>query len=277
MEFKKDIQKKEKTDSPRSSQKKKETGIQRSKQTEIEKKTINHTGKKVLERKNNRKKKKSRKKTAILIAVGVGILLLLLAGILFFRGCGGQKLEDATQSTVTVARNGEVSQLLIEAFPTEQYSNTDLKDTVTQWIGEYTQQHSKNAVVLESLEVKEEIAKLHIGYASEEDYKAFNNVDFFSGTVKEAIEAGYEFPNVLITKSKEEVSFTKIRSSCLEEKVIIIQEPLNVLAPDTILYTSSNMEILDDQNAKLESDTMITYENGQAVTENYGFVIYNSK
>ena len=204
-------------------------------------------------------------------------MLLLLAGILFFRGCGGQKLEDATQSTVTVARNGEVSQLLIEAFPTEQYSDTDLKDTVTQWITEYTQQHDKDAVVLENLEVEEEIAKLRIGYASAEDYKAFNQVDFFAGTVEEAIAAGYEFPNVFINKDKEEVSFTKIRSSCLDEKVIIIQEPLNVLAPDTILYASSNMEILDDQNAKLESDTMITYENGQTVTENYGFVIYNSK
>lgn len=277
MKFRDDIQKKIEKNSPKNSQNK--TGTRKSTQTGTGKNTkgVNRTGNKGAAKKGNRRNKRNWKKTVIFAAVVICILALLLAGILFFKGCGGQKLEDATQSTVTVAKNGKISQLLIEALPSGQYSESDLKNTVTQWIDEYVKQHDKNAVVMEGLEVKEEVAKLRISYSSVEDYKAFNNVDFFTGTVEEAIEAGYEFPNIFINKGGEEVSFTKIRSSCQDEKVIIIQEPLNVLAPDAILYVSSNMEILDGQNAKLENDTMITYENGQTVTQNYGIVIYNSK
>lgn len=277
MKFKDDIQKKIEKNSPKNSQNK--TGTRKSTQTGTGKNTkgVNRTGDKSAAKKGNRRNKRNWKKTVIFAAVVICILALLLAGILFFKGCGGQKLEDATQSTVTVAKNGKISQLLIEALPSGQYSESDLKNTVTQWIDEYVKQHDKNAVVMDGLEVKEEVAKLRINYSSVEDYKAFNNVDFFTGTVEEAIAAGYEFPNIFINKGGEEVSFTKIRSSCQDEKVIIIQEPLNVLTPDAILYVSSNMEILDGQNAKLENDTMITYENGQTVTQNYGIVIYNSK
>lgn len=277
MKFKDDIQKKIEKNSPKNSQNK--TGTRKSTQTGTGKNTkgVNRTGDKSAAKKGNRRNKRNWKKTVIFAAVVICILALLLAGILFFKGCGGQKLEDATQSTVTVAKNGKISQLLIEALPSGQYSESDLKNTVTQWIDEYVKQHDKNAVVMDGLEVKEEVAKLRINYSSVEDYKAFNNVDFFTGTVEEAIAAEYEFPNIFINKGGEEVSFTKIRSSCQDEKVIIIQEPLNVLTPDAILYVSSNMEILDGQNAKLENDTMITYENGQTVTQNYGIVIYNSK
>ena len=66
-------------------------------------------------------------------------------------------------------------------------------------------------------------------------------------------------------------------SFCAEMQVVIVKEPVCVLAPGEIRYVSSNMELLDKNRARLVSDTGLTDENAQVVTDAYGIVIYEGK
>lgn len=198
--------------------------------------------------------------------------ILLLTALLIFSGCGG--IEDAEESTVTVNEKGIVTQLLIEDFLSEQYDEEELKTSVQEWVAEYNQKAGAGAVTLKNSEVEEGIAKVMLQYQSDEDYRGFNQVDFFSGTVEEALEEGYTFAGTFTDRKGNIVIEGTVPEQCRGKKVIIIREPLQVLVPGKILYVSKNMEAAEADTARMLVDSTADYAEMQVTTEAYGYVIY---
>ena len=176
-----------------------------------------------------------------------GILVLLLAS-LWMTGC--QDLKNVKESTVTVDKKGAVTEALVEDFSAENYDAEELKDSVKKLVKSYNAQVGKERVTIQQMEVRGGTAKVTLHFETDEDYRGFNQTDFFSGPVKEAMEAEYPFSGAFLDQ---------------------------VLVPGNILYVSENMEILGKDQAKLSNDTRIPYENAQTVTEAYGYVIYSAE
>ena len=201
--------------------------------------------------------------------------VLLLAGLLTLSGCG--KIEKASESTVTVDKKGIVTEILIEDFSSEEYQEDELKKSIEELVSTYNEQAGEEEVTLKKMQVKGGNASVLMQYSTDDAYRAFNQVDFFAGTVKQAGKEGYAFAGAFTDAKGQAVSQGTIPAECQDHSVIIIREPLAVLVPGKILYVSKNMKILGEDCARLAADSEDTYENAQVTTEAYGYVIYSAE
>ena len=201
-------------------------------------------------------------------------VILLLVPALLLAGCGG--IAKAEETTVTVDENGRITQALVEDFSQENYSSQELEEEIDGLIEAYNGETQSSAVSMESCQVKDGQARVILEYGSDEDYRAFNLVDFFAGTVEQAQQEGYSFDCAFLDAGKNTVQDGTVPDTCTQMQAVIVKEPVCVMAPGEILYVSSNMEILYENRARLASDTGIENENAQVVTEAYGIVIYQS-
>ena len=202
-------------------------------------------------------------------------IAIFLTVLLSLTGCGG--IEKANESTVTVSDEGVVTEALIEEFLSEDYDEKELETSIRQMVDTYNTESGKDAVKIMKIQVKEGEATALLQYESDEVYREFNQVDFFTGTVGQAKEEGFTFAETFQDTEGKEVALGIIPDSCTDQQLIIIREPLNVLVPGKILYVSNNMKILSSKEAKLEQDVEVLYENAQVTTEAYGYVIYSAK
>lgn len=202
-------------------------------------------------------------------------IAIFLTVLLSLTGCGG--IEKAKESTVTVSDEGVVTEALIEEFLSEDYDEKELETSIRQMVDTYNTESGKDAVKIMKIQVKEGEATALLQYESDEVYREFNQVDFFTGTVGQAKEEGFIFAETFQDTEGKEVALGIIPDSCTDQQLIIIREPLNVLVPGKILYVSNNMKILSSKEAKLEQDVEVSYENAQVTTEAYGYVIYSAK
>lgn len=201
-------------------------------------------------------------------------MVLLLASALLLTGCGG--ISKAEETTVTVDEDGRITQALVEDFSQENYSSQELEKEIAGLIEAYNGDKQSKGVSMESCQVKDGQARVILEYVTVEDYREFNLVDFFAGTVDQAQQEGYSFGCGFLDAGKNTVAEGTVPDTCTQMQTVIVKEPTCVLTPGEILYVSSNMEILDSNRARLSSDTGIENENAQVVTEAYGIVIYQS-
>ena len=201
--------------------------------------------------------------------------VLLLAGLLTLSGC--EKIEKASESTVTVDKKGIVTEILIEDFSSEEYQEDELKKSIEELVSTYNKQAGEEEVTLKKMQVKDGNASVLMQYSTDDTYRAFNQVDFFAGTVAQAQKEGYAFAGAFTDEKGQAVSQGTIPAECQDQSVMIIREPLAVLVPGKILYVSKNMKILGEDCARLAADSGDTYENAQVTTEAYGYVIYSAE
>lgn len=200
-------------------------------------------------------------------------VLLLLVCILWCSGCGG--IEKAKESTVAVDKDGKVTALLIEDFPEEAYDGEELEQNIRDLVDTYNGAEGKDRVTLSEFEVKKEKARVMMTYQSAADYRAFNQVDFFAGTVEEAIGDSYSFAGNFKNADGKEADIS-IPDDCREYQVMVVREPVCVMVPGRIHYVSANMEIRNKKCAALTDDSGLDDTSLSAVTAAYGYVIYEN-
>lgn len=196
---------------------------------------------------------------------------LALTALLVLSGCGG--IEKMTESTVTVDDKGTVEELLLEDFSDEDGQTDELTTQIQTLVDTYNKENNADTVAIKKLQIKDGKAKVELEYQSAKDYRGFNQVDFFAGSVKEAQKEGYSFASDFIDAKGKDASSAGIPDGCEQQQVIIIREPLQVLVPGKILYVSKNMKIVNESQAKLSADDEQDAES-QATTQAYGYVIY---
>ena len=170
-----------------------------------------------------------KKFTAILLSV------VLCFGLL--AGCG--KDYKAQESTVFILKNGKIVTTDVEEF-SDTYDKTALETYINDTIKAYVDENGKDTVKLEELTVENNKATLIIEYASAQDYMNFNGIELFTGSVVEALAAGYsfdvDFASIDDGKATECTKDEIIDSSDL--KVAIFTGACNVNVSGTILYAS---------------------------------------
>ena len=103
--------------------------------------------------------------------------VLLCVGLL--SGCGTSL--EGEESVVYVGKKGVIESLDVESLDQSYYDETELKSYVDAEVKDYTAEHGKNAVEVESLKVEDGVAKLKMKNKTPEDYTAFNGIELYQG------------------------------------------------------------------------------------------------
>lgn len=161
-------------------------------------------------------------------------------------GCGTSYAAD--ESTVFVLKDGRIVSTDVEDFDEGTYDTDGLKDYVDQTIDTYNEENGKGLVKLKSLSVKEQKAVLTLEYASASDYQKFNEIELFTGSVAEALAAGYSFDADFASVSDAGISACD-SSAFLNDpsyKVVIIKGNTNVQIKGTVAFASVQNTIYVD-------------------------------
>lgn len=180
--------------------------------------------------------------------ISIGLVCVLLTGLL--TACG--KKLDADCNTVYVKKNGSITGVAIEDFKEDNYDEEELKAFIDEKVEAFQKEHDKKSAEVSDFSVEEGTAKLYIEYAGYEDYQNLMNVTLFSGTVPQALAAGYDF-DTEFTEVKDGKASGKAKSTDItgsEYKVVILSEKIDVKVDGTVRYISS------DYTAMKSNDTV---------------------
>jgi hypothetical protein len=194
-----------------------------------------------------------KKCTAILAALALSVGLL--------SGCGDT--YEATESTVFVEKDGTILSTDIEAFDPSSYDESGLQTYVEETIREYTEEHGKDSVKLKDLSFADGKATLSIEYASVKDYSEFNEIEMFTGSVAEALAAGYTFVGEYYEFQNGNQSLCDASAFLNTDgyKVVIIKANTDVHVSGKIKYASvTNVALLDNSTVAISAENNSTLD-----------------
>ena len=181
-------------------------------------------------------------------------VLVILA--IIFTGCG-QSEEAYDETTVIIDKKGGITHRIVESFDKDYYSEDELNQDINDELTRYCSGKDEKAAKLNSLEIKDGIATAEIKFAGYADYAAFNDVDFFYGTIGEAMEKGYPTDVTLKGRGEDNETIEKYEFESLKDSmIIVVSEPVAIKMPGKIAYTTANIDIIDDDTARMASDSV---------------------
>ena len=189
------------------------------------------------------------------------LLLLTLTGLL--AACGDKQAADT--STLSLEEDGKLTQTIVEDKGTDDYTVQELKTYITDSLASYTETAGEEKIQLESCTIKENVVRICLTYDSWEDYKEYNQMPCFYGSLEEATAAGYSFERSFLTSQGEAADASAILAEEGDRKIFILQEPVCVEVPGKIQYTTDNVTVSADQTAEIAGSAS-TNAAGQAVT-----------
>lgn len=197
-----------------------------------------------------------------------GIPLILLLALLL-TGC--HTIEYADVSTLEVGGRGDVIQAVVEPFDQET-GEDGLRAMIRESVEEYNGAAGSERIILGDLKFGDGQVKMILNYENVKDYAAFNNVTLFQGTVEEAAAETYGFEDSFQNAEGESAGGQELQKSMGQEKVLILEEPVQVKVPGKIQYVSSNVKILSEDLAEVQPG-----EKGDetGITEQEAYIIYS--
>ena len=157
-----------------------------------------------------------------------------------------------------VGKKGVIESLDVEALDQSYYDETELKSHVDAEVEDYTAEHGKNAVEVESLKVEDGVAKLKMKYKTPEDYTTFNGIELYQGKVVASLAAGYVYDGEFARVEEGKVVGAATKQDIYSEddlKVAIIRANTDVKVNGEICYVSC-------QNVKLTGKDSVSIRDG---------------
>lgn len=188
---------------------------------------------------------------------GAAAILLAMA---FLTGCGADKAPQAVETnTIIISDKGTVTSCLVEGFDKDKnYFNlsdlSGLASLAMKEAAEYNTEHQKGETVPVSVEKVEALqdgsnrvmvqykfdsTETYVDYNQYVDYnKRYNETLLFYGTVKEALEKGYDLDAGLKSVKDETVLSKEQLLQNQERHVLITKERAAVYCPLKVSYIS---------------------------------------
>ena len=197
------------------------------------------------------------------------IVLAVLLCIGMFTGCGASYKAD--ESTVFVLKDGKIVSTDVETFDEKSYNKDGLKEYVKNAIDDYNEKYGKKSVALKSLNVSDKKALLTISYASADDYAKFNDIELFTGSIAEALAAGYSFEGEFasVTDGKAKACDNSAFLNDSSYNVVVIRGNTNVKVKGTIAYVSTaNTRYVDVKTIEIkEGNYLLSQESADESTQ----------
>ena len=186
----------------------------------------------------------------------------LLACTLLLAGCGKQQVENSDASRMEFQNKGVIKVTSVESFERDYYDEKELEKIIEEKAAEVGK-----GVKVNRFSVKGGLASLIITYKSDEDYRAFNEVALFYGTVEEALNEGYDFSalNGSVSLIDSSHLMTDAYLNTLKDKTVIITpEAGEIHYTKQPLFVTSNIQVMEDGQA---------FVSGKVSEENPGILI----
>lgn len=173
--------------------------------------------------------------------------------LMMFIGLTGCSFGDSDTNSIYLNDKGKVKGTIIEDFSESYYDEAELKALIDQSISDYNQNGEQ--VKVNKFKVSNSVAKLVTEYNTTEDYADFNDVEFFYGTVREAVDAGYLFDIEFVSADdKNTVAGSTIKS--LENyHVVVFEEKITLKLDKKILFASQNASIDSKKEVTLSEES----------------------
>lgn len=195
---------------------------------------------------------------------GIALFMLLCMGLM--TGCGEQSYE-ADVSTVFVEKDGRVVSTDVEAFDENKYELEGLEEYVKEAVSSYNSEHGEESVVMKELKAEEGSAVLILEYASASDYAGFNGIELYTGTVADALSAGYSFDVEFASVADGEAKACSVNDFLGngDYKAVVIRGNTSVHVSGKVAYVSTaNTTYVDAKTIRIQEGTSLL---GQAVDE----------
>jgi hypothetical protein len=174
-------------------------------------------------------------------------------------GCGAS--YDADESTVFICKDGSVVTTDVEEFDADTYDEDGLQSYIDEAISAYNEESGEESVKRKSLSVKDSVATLTITYASAGDYQNFTGIPLFTGSIAEALAAGYSFDDTFAKVKDGAILACDDVSEFLNDssyKVVIIRGNTNVQVNGTVAFvTTTNTTYVDAKTIAIAEGTSI--------------------
>jgi|GEM_PF-333878 len=180
-----------------------------------------------------------------IVALAVIILLVVLLKSIFS--------GKADRDTLTLNEDGSIVFEEVSDYSQVSYSKSELKSYIKDAISEYNEAVDEKAVKLEKLSVSGDEVYLRIWYEDAETYQDFTGYTTFSGTIEEALSAGYDFAASFVEVSEEALGDSVDTEDITEKSslsLLILQENCVVnIEGATISYVTVDGATLLDENS----------------------------
>ena len=179
----------------------------------------------------------------------------LLLGLL--TGCSNY--EEYGKNIMEFSKDGQIEETLLESFEESYYSKEELISSIEAEVSSYNDGSESALVALESCEVEEQKAVVHMSYASAEDYAAFNHVNVFHGDISGFVESPYHAYVDLKDMEGGEIPFSSLVASGEAYQVVVVDVDCIVEVSGTICYVSEGVESISKKAADITLDDEAVY------------------
>lgn len=174
----------------------------------------------------------------------LSLMLMISCALFSLTGCGAAAPE---RTTVEVKKNGHVTHTIVEDFTESYYDLEGLKDTIEEACEAYNGAMGSELVTLEEANVEDGVLTAVMDYRSASAYAGFNRQALFTGTVKEAYDAGYDLNQTLYSAQEDGGTIGKEGLLNLPKAhILVIREAIDVRVWDKVLYHSDDVILQED-------------------------------
>ena len=177
-------------------------------------------------------------------SIFLGVLLFV-----FLTGCSSYK--EYGKNIIEISKDGQIEETLIESFEESYYSEEELVSSIESEVSSYNDGSESALVALESCEVEEQKAVVHMNYASADDYAVFNHVDMFHGDISGFAESPYHAYIDLKDMEGGEIPFSSIAASGEAYQVVVLDMDCILEVSGTICYVSEGVEPISKKAANI--------------------------
>lgn len=183
--------------------------------------------------------------------------LLCICIVILLTGCGkDNKEEEYFETTLSFDKEGTVTDVIVESFTEDYYSEDGLKAYFQEKISEFNSSNmGKGEVKLENLSVENGKARATLVFDSSDTYTSFYGPVTFYGTISDAYDKGYITETVLKSVNSSDTLSKIDLMRMRKDNIIIVSEVVRVICPSKVTHTSANVEIINDKEVRISSDS----------------------
>ncbi len=169
------------------------------------------------------------------------MIFLLSASAMLVSGCGEKKL-NVSETTLRLNKDGSLTHVIIDDNPSG-YTNDELLSYINGLLASYNTDPEQPAVKLDELTVSADGSSIKIvmDYLSWYDYTYFNNVPFYVGSIKNALNEGYDFSAVFSADSGLKLSGYTLPAEYPDLNVMVLKEAMDVILPSDAIMISDTV------------------------------------
>ncbi len=188
--------------------------------------------------------------------------------LLFMVGAAACRKEDVnitadnvTTNTILAKSNGVLQVATIEEFDKSYYNLKELESFVANEIAVYNKAAGEEKISIDGVKLNKGKAVMLLTYSGMDQYANFNKVvaAYFNGGVS---EVPMDLPTTLVSEKNGSLVSTQEILQNNKLKVLVLNEPYEIIVDGTIKYYSENATYVDDNKVQgaAEGTTIVVFK-----------------